>query len=650
MMGVSVLKPGAWVVCCLISAGVLVERPLTGERVLRFHGDITIHQNAGLTVVETITIRCEGNEIKRGIYRDFPTLYKGKWGNAILVPFEVVALTRDGQAEPYHTELRSNGVRVYFGSADRMLAHGEHTYVFTYRTHRQLGFFSDYDELYWNVTGNGWTLPIDQAEATVHLPATIPSSKLVLRGYTGPQDSTERAYKSQVKEDGSIAFTATRELGPQEGLTIVVAFPKGIVNAPDLNDLLPFVVNRIRTDASRLSGLLAVIAYFIIVWVMVGRDPRAGQIVPQASPPQGISPAAARYLTRMGFDRTAFTAALMSLAVKGFLRIEEQEDYFRLRKLNQPTPDLPPEERALMMKLLSSGKTIALKKSSHRHVASALRACENALKRDFEKTYFLTNIKYWVPGLVLSILVILGALLTAPKDSGVPVIFLSIWLSFWTIGVVALAMQVCSLWRQVFSGKGGIGQALFMTLFATPFFGAEVVVAGILMYQASLVIVVLLILLGFVNILFYRLLKAPTRLGRKTLDALDGYKQYLTGERWSRYGGAAEAVTPDLYEEHLPYAVALGVEDDWSTRFAEALPGSGQGADYAAPHWYNGPQWDNRNVGAFAGAVGSSLSSAIAASSTAPGSSSGSGGFSGGGSSGGGSSGGGGGGGGGGGW
>ena len=70
--------------------------------------------------------------------------------------------------EPWRTEPFGNGVRVYLGSANVMLPHGEHTYELVYRTDRQMGFFADHDELYWNVTGNGWDFPIDRATARVH--------------------------------------------------------------------------------------------------------------------------------------------------------------------------------------------------------------------------------------------------------------------------------------------------------------------------------------------------------------------------------------------------------------------------------------------------------------------------------------------------
>jgi uncharacterized membrane protein YgcG len=612
------------------------------ERILKFHSDVTIHEDASLTVVETITVRCTRDRIQHGIYRDFPTRYRDKWWMPIHVKFEIVSVTRDGNSLPYHTEDLSNGVRTYFGSEDVLLPIGEHTYVFTYRTDRQLGFFDEHDELYWNVTGTAWDFPIDEASATIHLSADVPPVELTTDGYTGVKGSKEQAYTATVQENGVVNFQATRVLGPGEGLTVVVAFPKGIVTAPEPRGMAREIGQRILSDATRLTGALLVFAYFFIVWIMVGRDPAAGQIMPQPDPPREISPAAARYIERMGFDNMAFTAALVSLSVKGYVRLIEQDGEFSVEQVRPPTPDLPTEERELMKALLPSGGEIHLERTNHSRIGGAVDACNKALKRSFQKTYFVTNGTYYLPGFLLSLAVLAGAVWSLPRNSGAPVIFLSIWLSVWTLGVIALASQVISLWRGVFAGQGGIGQAIFMSLFSTPFFIAEVVVGGVFIYQASWAVVVLLIVLVILNVVFFRLLKAPTGLGRRTLDVLEGYKQYLSGGRWSRYGGATEQLTPAMFEEHLAYAIAFGIEEDWSKRFDGILGASSSEPNSGQPHWYHGSGWNHHRPALFATALGASLSTAVASSSTAPGSSSG--------SSGGGSSGGGGGGGGGGGW
>ena len=116
-----------------------------------------------MLVTETIKVHAEGNKIKRGIYRDFPTDYEDKYGNNIRILFEVKEVLRNGLREPYHTERQSNGIRVYFGSSSYFLSPGDYTYAITYKTNRQIGYFDEHDELYWNVTGNGWDFDIEKS-------------------------------------------------------------------------------------------------------------------------------------------------------------------------------------------------------------------------------------------------------------------------------------------------------------------------------------------------------------------------------------------------------------------------------------------------------------------------------------------------------
>jgi hypothetical protein len=125
------------------------------ERILSFDSRIEVNPDAGMLVTETIKVLSTGEQIRRGIFRDFPTTYKDRTGNHYMVGFTVQEIMRDGKPEAWHTENLSNGVRVYMGRKEHLLPSGEHTYTLTYRTDRQLGFFKDHDEFYWKVTGNG---------------------------------------------------------------------------------------------------------------------------------------------------------------------------------------------------------------------------------------------------------------------------------------------------------------------------------------------------------------------------------------------------------------------------------------------------------------------------------------------------------------
>src|SRR5579864_7474498 len=122
------------------------------ERIRSFDSHIIVNADGSLEVRETIEVLAAEDQVRHGIYRDFPTRYRDKLGNSYAVRFEIVGVQRDGSPEPYHTEGLSDGVRIYFGDKNTFVASGKHRYVFTYTATRELGFFRDHDELYWKVT------------------------------------------------------------------------------------------------------------------------------------------------------------------------------------------------------------------------------------------------------------------------------------------------------------------------------------------------------------------------------------------------------------------------------------------------------------------------------------------------------------------
>lgn len=161
------------------------------ERILLYASDVTINADGSLDVIETIRVNAEGNQIRRGIFRDFPLRVEDPDGREVLVGFEVTGVTRNGRPEPYRVERSGRVARTYIGQSEVWLEPGVHTYELSYRTDRQLRFFADYDELFWNVTGNAWAFPIERARATVRLPGDAQIEDIVW--FTGPFGSTERA-------------------------------------------------------------------------------------------------------------------------------------------------------------------------------------------------------------------------------------------------------------------------------------------------------------------------------------------------------------------------------------------------------------------------------------------------------------------------
>jgi uncharacterized membrane protein YgcG len=619
------------------------------EAIELFRSEISVAPDASVSVHETIRVRATGSAMRHGIFRDFPTRYRDRFSNNVRVGFSVLQVQRDGQPEAYTLESIDNGMRVRIGKADVTLSPGEYTYDLYYGTNRQLGFFADHDELYWNVTGNGWAFPIEQAEALIHLPAGIAREAIHVEGYTGPAGAKNQDYQAQVDAGGAAEFETTRVLGVHDGLTIVASWPKGFVTPPSASDQVHYFFSDNRTAFIALAGFIVLLAYYSLVWSAVGRDPAPGPIVVRYEPPSGLSPAGMRYLSRMGFDHTTFACAILNLAVKRFLTIRHEDSGYTLARVPGAKPEsiagLALEERDLARQVLGTADEIELSQTNYKTVQAAMKTLRESLRAAEEKTYFLTNSRYVVPGVILSAVALAAAMVSLPGQQIISSAFISAWLTGWSVGVFTLTMLAVTGWRKYFADGSATTMlgAVVISLFGLPFWGGEAFGLFALIHNGSVWFAILLAAVVGTNILFHYLLKAPTGAGRTLLDQVEGFKRYFVAvERDPMRRVPDPEVTPEIFEKYLPYAVALGVEKAWTARFAAALAQAGKSPATYAPTWYSGTDFASLGAAGFASTLGSALTSAVAAASSAPGSSSGGGG--------GGSSGGGGGGGGGGGW
>jgi uncharacterized membrane protein YgcG len=625
----------------LIVTALFAAAPAAAEeRITSYVSDVAIQPDSALEVTETLDVHSEGDRIRHGIYRDFPTLYSGRNGSRVRVGFKFEAAELDGHPEPASVEPLSNGVRIKIGSADTEIQPGDHRFVIRYRTTRQVGRFGGYDELYWNATGNGWGFPIDVAEARIRLPS--PASFGQRSVYTGPQGSTE--HNAQVISDtpGQIAFRTTWPLAPYEGLTVAAAFPQDVVGNPDKSTKLGWWLSDYGPPAVGLLGLLAVLAFYFVAWHRAGRDPKAGTVVPLFSPPDDLSPAGMRYVREMSADNRAFAAALVDLGVRGHIRIEEVDggwlegDSRTIERLSSSTP-LPEDEEAALGQLLSPGEIIAMKQKNWEKFSSAKSALEGALRVKYDGKLFKRNYVWAAAGVAILIVALWFAAASVALAGG--------FATALTIGV-AVGAAVAALLFMLAQQQMGSGGSCILHLLAA-IFGFGAVALGVPLFNEALAtgwwfpLLLPALALPIVISAFWWI-SAPTIEGRKVLDHVAGFKQYLSiteRERLDRMTPPED--TPELFEKYLPFAIALGVENHWADRFAPILAAAAaQGHQGFA--WYAGSNSPWSDPDGFVGSVGSSLASTVSSASSAPGSSSGSGG--------GGSSGGGGGGGGGGGW
>ena len=619
-----------------IASPVLAE-----EKIVSFLSDVTVNTDASLNVRETITVNAENSEIRHGILRDFPTIYTDRHGQRVIVGFDVLEVKRDGNAEPFGIESISNGKRIRIGNKDVFLDDGQHAYEITYRTTRQLGFFPAFDELYWNVTGNGWTFPIESARTIIRLPAGASISQH--SEYTGRQGETGDDANVLNASSNRYEAETTRRLEPGEGFTVAVAWQKGLVTPPSDSQKWGWWISDNAGNFALILSLLASSGFFYFAWNKVGRDPARGTIIPLFSPPQGLGPADVRFIRKYGADNRTFAAALVGLAVKKRLKIADDDKVFSITKLGTPPNGQPAmtKSEAILYQSLSMG-TLSLQQANNVKVRSVKTALETALKQDFDGKMFLKNLKWFAMGLGLSVICLVISALLLPAEDGMMGLFAVGWSTIWW-GVI-IAVGYGSL-KSLSGARGIINKlsSLIGLIFLVPFVGAGVAGPVLMLFGAGSPALYMLVgtavLLGIMNVVFFSLLRAPTVQGRELLDKIDGFRLYLTTAEEDRLNVLnPPEKTPELFERYLPYALALDCENEWNAKFAAVLAAAAA-AGAAAPLWYSGSHWDAGRTGGFTDSLGSSLASSVASASTAPGSSSGS---SGGGSSGGGGGGGGG--------
>ena len=600
------------------------------ERILNYHVDIQVDTTGDLLVTETIRVNVLNQQINRGIFRMLPDNRNINNQN-IDVDYSILSIEKNGAVEDYHTETSNGFYLIYIGNENIILTPGIYTYAIKYKTKRQIGFFENYDELYWNTTGSEWDFPIDTVTAVVNLPAGV---RIIQNAcYTGGYGSIEQKCSSQRLSSSSYQWAAFN-LNPKEGLTIAVGFSKGVVKPPFIPDWL----HPQKMKQWLIFVGLLFIGLLIYQWYKRGKDYQSPVVVPRFEPPNNLSPAGVGYIFNGGYKKSFIAASLVNLAVNQYVKIAQikkkgffSKEEYTISKRKEDTNDLVLEESTLLNSLLPhQGNTVHLDGEYDANIAQAVKSFQNSLDTKYLKMInegnhkkisflffavlglFFLSLSFWVDHYYHLSGEIIGSVFTFAVYTVLFIIVLVVGYrkSRWIWLIVAIVTGlVILLWSPI---DGTLNAYNILILF----------------------FIILMVALSF----FSFAIRRPSKEVLQLQSEIEGFKMYL---------GAAEnhliqfnnppSLTPELFEKYLPYALVLGVDEIWGKNFDKLIQ---NGTIKYENQWYSGTSSFSYN---FANSMSHSLTSSITSSSTQPSSSSS-------GSSGGGFSGGGGGGGGGGGW
>ncbi|HRN71280.1 MAG TPA: DUF2207 domain-containing protein, partial [Candidatus Woesebacteria bacterium] len=361
------------IVSFFVTSSVYAQK-FYGEHIKSFDSQIQIQESGEIEVTETIQYDF-GTDHKHGIFRTIPLDKRNSEGKTFRMWLNIISVTNE-QGETYMYEESRNGgeVEIKIGDPDKIVT-GLNTYIIKYYIGGALTYFSEFDELYWNSTGNEWSIPIATSSTTINLPQNIDTQFRSVECYTGTAGSSES--NCLIENNISPAIVSTNTLNPREGITIVVTFPKHIVAELNPGEVISFWDTR----AGKVTFVIIIIIAFVwyvlypiyvpIRWFLAGRDPQSniGQARALFDPPKTkkgrpLTPAETGTLLDEHAGSREISALLVDLARRGYIKIiENKKNDFTLEKTKEFFHDahLRYFEKILLQGIFVLGSSLHLK-------------------------------------------------------------------------------------------------------------------------------------------------------------------------------------------------------------------------------------------------------------------------------------------------
>jgi len=539
---------------------------------------IDVKPSGNLIITEQFEITAGGYIFKHGIFRRIPLLLEGRYGGEYLAGFKMLSAQLNNTPTPYEATISNGRAIIKVGDADKELEHGPATFVISYQLSDEIRFFQNYDELYFNAIPHQWATSIEESTVVVNLPEQ--ANVLKYKAYTGHYSEKEENYIVDSQKQHQFRFTATQELGLGEGMTIVLALSKGVIEQPSvfyfifLLDFLEWIL---------LITSVATVAGFVYwSWRKVGIYPDENIGTPDnMDVPDVISPAIVNYILNHAVLTSStmrdLTSASTNLAIKGYLDLKYEhlpsensvkEGLFYTHtltlslKANHPKTPLPPSEQCILDWVVKQGGSYQVSRKNRKQNRELFKLFSSAISKELKATSIFTwNFKYTLFTVALSFLFVGLQLLLGVSD--------------WTDILYGPIIIVMTL------PVGIIWLAIYETIFEDSYENVEPQweKKGLLIcftwlpwiwllcsFLPLLSISVAFLLLSCITA--WSLNRGPTQYGKPLLLSSMQIKKYISAKKLPEDD---HLLTDTEYEKFLPYAISLDLHDEWSDRFDDAL-------------------------------------------------------------------------------
>ena len=548
---------------------------------------VTAFASGSIQVREQLTLVTTGNTISRTLSQDVRDVLPG---NRATPSWRVQRASVDGN--PVSWRMRSPSPSRLTLDIGTDVTPGLHSLDLTFITDRFMVVGTSGADLTWDATG-AWNAPVAQAAVVVMPP---PGAERSLKGagaYVLNAVGRMASLQAVAGMDGDFTIRAERPLASGERLVVHAAWPGGFVGVPTAGMRADWFVRDWGGVVMGLLGLLVLAGYFHSAWSAVGRDPPRTAIIPRFDPPEGMSPAGMRYIRRMSFDGTAFAANLLDMGSRGAVTVTQEHGTTVLRRTSTPSTTLPPDEQVMADRMFSNGQgALTVTHYAQPVLQAAQRALRTYLDANCRTEYFGLHRYETLVGIGISFVtaVLAGMAQATTRASALAYLFLLAWLSIWSAAVAFVWASLVKTWKTQpvahpvkptsFLGALTIGMATTeekkaqstSTSMAVCFSSFWFVGAGMFFRVATVPVGVLVVAMAVLDIVYGRLMPSWTLRGRQAVDEADGFALYLkVAEKQRMHWFHPPEKTPELLERYLPYALALGVQQEWSEQFRDTV-------------------------------------------------------------------------------